>query len=347
MLNRAKENYEQGIKYDKYKLRNEFIQFKQSIDFLKEVSAYAIYCSAIEKLDRAFKNFFAKRSRYPKFRSKKHGVGSFHLDGSRVKYNAVNKCVYIQRIGWIKLAEQVRFDYSKLYRITVSNRAGQWYCSFTLEVEDNRVCENQADVIGFDLGVSNMATGSDGTAIDNPKLSKRYAIRLRQLNKELSRKTKGGKNWWKTVFKLRRLHKRIADIRLDYIHKFTSSVCKKYGVVCLENLNVSGMVRNRKLAKAISDVSFAEIRRQFQYKAFETRFCDRFETTTNRCSVCHNINQTKLPLNDRVFVCECCGYFDDRDFNAARNIKHFAVSSTGNKKPIAKIPMFKDDFDFE
>ena len=168
----------------------------------------------------------------------------------------------------------------------------------------------------------------------------RYLLRLRQLNKELSRRKKGGKNWWKTVYELRKLHERIANIRQDSIHKFTSHISENFGIVCLEDLNVSGMVRNHKLARAISDVSFAEIRRQFEYKATETRYVDRFFPSSKRCNRCGTIH-SGLQLSDRLFTCPNCGYKIDRDLNAAINIKTFAVSSTGNKKPAVKKPLAK------
>jgi len=244
--------------------------------------------------------------------------------------------VHIPRIGWLKMREAIRFEYTKIYRITVSNRAGRWYVSFSLEiVDDRKLCENQATAIGIDIGISKSATCSDGTIIENPRISNTYAVRLRKLNKELSRRTKGSKNWWKTVYKLQRLHARIADIRSDYIHKETSKIVGKYGIICLEDLNVKGMVRNHKLARHILDVSFGEIRRQFEYKVFnEVLYVPRFFPSSKKCSSC-GIEQDLL-LSNRRFICVQCGLDIDRDLNAAINIRTFAVSSTGSKKPTVK-----------
>ena len=340
MLNRANELYKQGTTYKKFELKKEFNAFKKSLPFMQEVNTHAVVNDAIDKLDRSFQNFFAGRARKPKFHSKKQGVGSFSIAGSEVKYDKKNKRIHIARIGWLKLAEPVRFEYSRLYRITVSNRAGKWFISFNLEVDDNRVCENQTDIIGIDLGINKQATCSNGEVFPNPRVSNCYLRRLRQLNKELSRRQKGCKNWWKTVYKLRKLHERIANVRLDYIHKITTSLSSKCGVICLEDLNVSGMVKNHKLARVISDVAFAEIRRQFGYKAVETLYVDRFFPSSKRCSRCGHIH-SGLQLSDRVFTCPNCGYKIDRDLNAAINIKTFAVSSTGSKKPAVKKPLAK------
>ena len=222
----------------------------------------------------------------------------------------------------------------------VTNVAGQWYCSFCLEVEDDRVVENQGDKVGIDLGVKDMAVCSDGVVVPNPRISNAHQVRLRKLNKELSRRKKGGKNWWKTVFKLRLLHKKIADSRQDYIHKFTTDVCRKYGIVCLEDLNAAGMSKNRRLARHILDVSPGEIRRQFEYKAFETRYVDRFFPSSKRCHDCGFIH-TELKLSDREWDCPQCGKRHDRDENASRNIRDFAVSSTGSKKSAVKKPLAK------
>ena len=340
MLNQANEQYKMGIKYNKYDLNKQFNAFKKSVSFIKEVNAHAVSNGAIDKLNRGFKNFFEGRAKYPKFKSKKQGIGSFSLPGSEIKYDAEKKRVYICRIGWLRLAEPVRFEYTKIYRITVSNRAGKWYVSFCLEVNDNRVCENQAETVGVDLGIEKSATCSDGTLIQNPRISNTYAVRLRKLNKELSRRMKGGKNWWKTKLNLQRLHAKIADVRLDHIHKFTSSVSRKYGIVCLEDLNVKGMVKNRRLARHILDVSFGEIKRQFEYKAVgEVRFVDRFFPSSKMCSDCGH--KQEMPLSQRRFVCPQCGLDIDRDLNATINIRTFAVSSTGSKKPAVKTALAK------
>ena len=178
MLNRANENHKEGIKYNKHALKKEFNTFKLSLPFMKEVNAHAVSNGAIDKLDSAFQRFFAKFARYLRFKSKKDKQ-SFMLTGSEIKYDKVSRRIHIPRIGWLKMREAIRFEYTKIYRITVSNRAGRWFVSFSLEIADDRkLCENQATAIGIDFGISKSATCSDGTIIANPRISQRWRRNL-------------------------------------------------------------------------------------------------------------------------------------------------------------------------
>lgn len=147
---------------------------------------------------------------------------------------------------------------------------------------------------------------------------------MRRSNKSLSRKTFLSKNWFKARNKLARLNARIADCRLDFIHKATHRIASKYDIVCLEYLNVRGMVKNHKLAKHVQDVSFYEIRRQLEYKCQEVWFCDRFVPTSKTCCDCDWVDENQT-LNDRVFVCGNCGKSENRDLNAAKNIVRWAT----------------------
>jgi putative transposase len=335
MLNRSKELKEQGQKYDKFLLKREFNEHKKTLPFMKEVSAHAVANDANERLNTSYDRFFKKLAGFPKFHSKKQGVGSFALDGSEIKYDPDAKKLFIgKKYGWFKLTESVRFNYSKIYRITISNKAGKWFCAFTLEVEDARKCENQASMVGIDLGISKSATCSDGVVFENPRITIHYEKRLKRLNRELSRRRKGGQNWWKTVYKLRKLHYKIACVREDYIHKMTTAITRKHGIVCLEDLNVVGMSKNRRLAKHILDVSFGEIKRQLEYKAHEVRYVDRFFPSSKLCNVC-GIKNSELQLGDREWLCGSCGTRHDRDLNAAINIKNNAVSSTADACVVA------------
>jgi len=325
MLNRSKELYEQGEKFDRLKLKREFNAYKKELSWMKEVNAHAVSNDANERVASSFTKFFKKQNMFPRFHSKKLGVGTFSLPGSEIKYE--DQKVYICKLGWLRLREAIRFNYTKIYRITVSNKAGKWYISFTLEIDDNRVCENQTSSVGIDLGIEKCITCSDGTVIDNPRILKHYSNRLRKLNKQLSRRSKGSKNWWKSVYALRRCYERVSDIRKDFIHKFTTAIAQKHGIVCLEDLHVKGMVKNHRLAKHILDVAFGEIERQFMYKALEVRYVGRFYPSSKTCSSCGNIKDD-LKLSDRTYECSVCGVTIDRDLNASINIRNNAVSST-------------------
>jgi len=304
-----------------------FIEHRATLPFMKEVNAHAV-SNAMDRVDSSYKRFFKKQGGFPKFHSKKQGTGSFALDGSEIKYNKDGKRLFIgKKYGWFKLTQAIRFTYSKIYRITISNQAGKWFCAFALEVEDTRKCENQASMVGVDLGVSKSATCSDGVVFENPRILNQHQKRLRRLNKELARRKLGSKNWWKTVYKLRKAHYKVACIRKDYIHKMTTAITRKHGIVCLEDLNVVGMSQNHRLARHILDAAFGEIRRQLEYKAYEVRYVDRFFASSKICNVC-GIKNSELQLGDREWLCSSCGTTHDRDLNAAINIKNNAVGST-------------------
>jgi len=332
MLARHNENYKTGKKSTILDVKKEFNAFKKSLEWMSEVNAHAVANDANERLRKAFDNFFAKRAKFPKFKKKHDGDMSFSLAGSEIKIK--DKALYICKLGWMKLTEELRYkDLTKLYRITMRERAGRWFCSFTCEIPDDRRCENQTEAVGVDVGVKELATCSDGKVYENPKATKSYSKKIRVLSKRLSRRKKGGKNWLKTKDCLRIAHYTISNVRSDATHKATTEICRKFGIVCLEDMNVKGMVKNHKLAKPISDANFGELRRLVEYKALSTLFIGRFEPSSKTCHRCGQIKKN-LTLADRVYECEC-GLAMDRDLNAAINIRNFAVSSTGSKKPTA------------
>lgn len=327
MLNRANELKELGERFDRYKIQREFNAHKKNLPWMKEVNSHAVYSNANEKIAKAFQRMFNKQALYPKFHTKKKGVGTFSIDGSEMRYDYIGKRVYIMKMGWLKIAESVRFEYTKIHRITVSNKAGKWYVSFCLEIKDNRKCENQTASVGIDLGIKNTITCSDGTVIDNPRILKRYQTRLRHLQKQLARRKVGSKNREKTLIVLRNCYDKVACVRKDFIHKATTNITKKYGVVCMEDLSVENMAKNHKIAKQVRDAAIGEIRRQFEYKAMIVKFVDKFYPSSKTCSRCGFIKKD-LKLSERTYCCSECGLEIDRDLNAAINIKNNAVGST-------------------
>jgi putative transposase len=172
--------------------------------------------------------------------------------------------------------------------------------------------------VGIDLGVSKFATLSDGSVFENIKTTKKFERTLRRMNKSLARKTKGSNNWKKAKTKVAKLHYKIKCVRQDYLHKVTTWISQNYSDVYLENLNVSGMMKNRRLSKAVSDVSFYETRRQLEYKSLRVHFVDRFFPSTKLCMSCGQLND--MPLHKRVFKCDCGVPDIDRDLHAAQNI---------------------------
>lgn len=273
---------------------------------------------AIIQLGEAFNNFFKKRARYPSFRKK--GVhdrftltnDQFSIDGCRIR---------IPNLGWVRMRETLRFE-GKITSATVSRVADRWFVSIAVETQDTShlpQAENQG-AVGVDLGVKALATLSTGEVVHGPKALSMLLSRLRRASRSLSRKVKGSANRKKARQRLARLHARIACVRQDGLHQITSDLTRRFSTIVLEDLNVRGMVRSRSLARAVSDMGFAELRRQVEYKAAmrgsEVIFADRFYPSSKTCSACGHVLDV-LPLSVREWTCPACGTRHDRDLNAA------------------------------
>ena len=302
---------------------------------------------AIKNLGRAYGNFFDdlkkyrrgeipwKRVRVPKFKKKGKTREGFRADNGPDKAhpNAVQtdgKRVKLPVIGWVKMREELRFAGS-IRSVTISRRADAWYASFAIEVEYEPEIRTDASVVGVDLGLTALATLSDGTKTPAPKPLRRYLTKLKRLARGYSRKQRGSKNRAKAKTKLARLHRRIADIRADVLHKLTTNLTR-YRTVVIEDLNVAGMLANRHLSRAIADVGFFEFRRQLDYKAAMAGstviVADRWFPSSKLCSVC-GVKYENLTLAERFWTCEECGTSHDRDINAARNLARYPESSPG------------------
>ena len=288
---------------------------------------------AIKDLGKAFQNFFAKRTGYPKF--KKKGLhDSFTLSNDQTKI--CGKRLRIPNLGFVKMREELRFD-GKLLWVTVSRSGNDWCASVSVEIPDaptipvNNVKVQSNSVVGIDLGISQLATLSTGEVFANPNALEKKLKTLRRVSRGLSRKQKGSRNREKSRRKLCDLHRSISDLRSDALHKMTTSISKRFGVVCLEDLNVRGMTKNKHLARRLSDSSFGEIRRQLEYKTTSrggrVLFVNAFFPSSKLCHVCLAKNES-LTLADRTWQCSGCGTVHDRDLNAALNIRNHAVSYT-------------------
>ncbi|MHB8551163.1 MAG: RNA-guided endonuclease InsQ/TnpB family protein [Acidiferrobacterales bacterium] len=284
---------------------------------------------AIIQLGAAFKNFFAGRAKFPKFRKKGlHDRFSltndqFSVDGSRIR---------IPNLGWVRMRETLRFN-GKIMSATVSRVADRWFVSITVDAPDSLPlphAENQG-AVGVDLGVSALATLSTGEKVEGPKAHKALLCRLQRLSRGLSRKVKGSENRKKAKVKLSRLHARIGNVRSDSLHQLTTDLTHRFHTIGIEDLNVRGMVKSRHLSRAVSDMGFFEFRRQLDYKAAKRGgmivVADRWYPSSKTCSCCGHKMET-LPLSVREWTCPECGSVHDRDVNAAINLRNLAVSST-------------------
>jgi putative transposase len=326
--------YEAGGKPSMYEQKRRFNAVKaEQYSWLYEVP-YALQEKAFANVDAAFQGFFRRvkngeKPGYPRFKSRKRRVGSFtlrdsiHIEADRIK---------LTRIGWIRLKERGYLPLDgtcRLLSVCISERAGRWYASAQVEEEVTDPIPGDGPVVGVDLGIKTLAVCSDGATFENPRALATAERKLKRLNRELSRRRKGSKNRAKTRAKLARCHARIANIRSHALHNASYHLTAKTKpqAVVIEDLNVKGMLNNRSLSKAISDVGMGELRRQIEYKGtwygVEVVTADRWYASSKTCSACGAVNRA-LTLSDRTYVCAACGAVIDRDLNAALNLASLA-----------------------
>ena len=283
---------------------------------------------AIIQLGEAFKNFFAHRARHPTFR-KKGRDDRFSLTNDQ--FRVADRRIHIPKLGWVRMREQLRFN-GRMVSATVSRTAGRWHASITVDVPDPILpqAENQG-AVGVDLGVLRLATLSTGETWTGPKALRSLLGRLRRLSRALSRKVKGSRNRTKAKARLAKLYARIANLRCDSLHQLSSSLTRRFHTIGIEDLNVKGMLGNRRLARAVADMSFYALRRQLEYKAAwrgaKIVVAERWYPSSKTCSHC-GYRLEILALGVRRWSCPDCGKEHDRDVNAAINLKNLAVSST-------------------
>ena len=338
-LAKQEENYKNGGKFiSDGILRKEITQLKKNeLSWLSEVSSN-VAKQAVKDACNSYKRFFKGLSNKPRFKSRKRSKKSFYNDNGKLKVKD-GKLVNVEKVGWIKANEQlpIGVKYSNP-RISYDNK--YWYLSVGIEQEE--VKEELTNVsLGIDLGIKDLAICSDGTVYKN--INKTYIVRkiekrLKRLQKQVSRKyekNKKGKEYVKTknIIKLEKqiqqIHRRLSNIRKNYLHQTTTSIVKTkpYRVV-IEDLAVSNMMKNKHLSDAIRKQGFYEFRRQLEYKCkfrgIELVVADRFYPSSKSCSQCGKIKKD-LKLKDRVYKCSC-GLNIDRDLNAIINLSKYKLA---------------------
>ena len=316
--------YKNGGKLNRFKLDKLFNSVKkQEFPFVCEVSKCCTQ-TAFANLGRAYKNFFDRRAKYPKF--KKKGVhDSFGLDN--LNFQIEGNHIKLAKMQPMRMAEPLRFD-GKIMSGTVSCVAGKWYISIAVDAQKDMTLPKTGKFVGVDLGLKDIAITSDGYKFANPRWIHKSEKKLKRLNRELARRQRASKRRERTRLRLARQHNRVANQRKDWLHKMTTYLVRNYDVISLEDLNVRGMTKNHSLAKAITNVAFGEFNRQIEYKAQmygrQIYRVDRFFPSSKTCSVCGCI-QDKMPLNVREWTCPECGAHHDRDINAATNLLRQAM----------------------
>ena len=345
-LIRNKEIYEKekrfisGIEFSKW-LNNEYIPNNPDKAWIKEVSSKATK-QAIMNADGAFKKFFKGKSKFPRFKRKKNQTTKAYFPkNNKTDWTIERHRVKIPTLGWVRLKEYGYIPLNaKVSSGTVSQQADRYYVSILVEEENDINNSLYSEGIGIDLGLKEFAIISNGTTYKNinktakvkniekklireqRSLSRKYERLKKQKNKKEGEVTR--QNIQKQVLKVQKLHRRLYNIRTDYINKIVAEIVKaKPEYVTIEDLNVSGMMKNKHLSKAIASQKFSEFRTKLISKCknnnIEIRLVDRFYPSSKLCNKCGKIKKD-LKLNDRVYKCEC-GYTEDRDLNASFNLR--------------------------
>jgi putative transposase len=310
---------------------------EEDLEFLNEVSSVPLQ-QGLRNLQKAFGNFWAGRAKYPNFK-KKHQGGSaeFTKAGFRWKDGQVflAKCTEALPIRW---SREVPQDCTPSTITVKLDASGRWFASLLVDTNIAQLPKSDKS-IGLDMGITSLIATSNGDKIANPKHFKQLRKKLRRIQKALSRKQKGSNNRYKARLQVARVHAQITDARKDFLHKLTTQLVRENQTIVVEDLAIKNMVKNHKLALAISDASWGELIRQLAYKCEcygrELIKIDRWFPSSKRCGNCGHIVD-KLPLNVREWECPKCGANHDRDLNAANNIlaAGLAVSVCGaNVRP--------------
>lgn len=332
-LDRKIQAYKQEKKAIGYvELAHELTKLKNDGEhgWLKEVNNVSLQQS-LRNLDAAFVRFFREKKGFPKFKSRKKNIESAKYI-SAVHFDFEEWKVKVPKCGWVKLCKNKPFDLTMKYgTLTVTkDRCGTYWCSIVVyDVEDKPKTKVSDDTaVGIDLGIKDYAILSDGTKYGNPKFLEKGQHRLKLLQQRFSKTKKDSNRHEALRLKVAKQYRKIANRRSDFLHKLSTDLVNRFDTVCLEDLNVKGMLKNHHLANSIQSVAWNEFVRQLTYKAEwngkNVIFIGRFEPSSKTCSSCGYING-ELTLKDREWICPKCGEHLDRDVNAAINIKDFAL----------------------
>ena len=300
--------------------------------WLRNVDSVALQAS-YENLIDAFQRFFKGQNKYPRFKSKKNPVQSYTTKNTNNNIAIVGNTIKLPKLGLVKFVKSREIE-GRILKATIKyNASGTFYVSVLCEVPDFKLLPKTNQSVGIDLGITNFAILSDGRKVDNQRFTKKMEQKLKREQRKLSRRYEQAKkdgrdlrecmNYQKQRRKVARLHERVAHQREDFLNKLSTELIRQYDIICLEDLNIKGMMKNHKLAKAIADVSWSEFVTKLTYKAewYGRKIIkvSRFYPSSQICHTCSH-RDGKKPLDIRVWTCSSCGTTLDRDINASQNI---------------------------
>ncbi|GIM30361.1 transposase [Clostridium polyendosporum] len=327
-LNHKNERYKETKMVVSYNECSKLLtSLKFNFQWLKEIDSISLQ-QTLRDLDRAFKNFF-KGYGFPKFKSRHNHFHSYRTQMVNDNIQVKNNKIKLPKIGWVKLKYH-RPHKGKILNVTISKtNTGKYYVSLCCETPDTEKLQRLNTTLGIDVGIKSFCVTSNGEIIDNPKFLEKYYKKLLKAQRRLSSKTKGSKNFYKARIKLAKVHERIANCRLDFLHKLSSRLISENQVICLENLKVKSMLKNSKLSKLISDVSWSKFRQLLEYKAKWygriVSIIDTYYPSSQLCSNCGFKNEEVKNLNIRTWECLNCKTRHHRDINSAINIKRVGL----------------------
>ena len=322
--------YDLGANTNTREIKRYFNSLKyQAFPSLKNIHRDA-HARPFAALGRAWKGYFSGEvTGRPQFKKKGKCRDCFYVACD--KFSCSGKIVRLPVIGPVKLRERLRFT-GKILSATVSRESDRWFIALAVEIPQGAVHPPRGEAVGIDLGLTTFAVLSNGEKVAAPKPLGKDLQRLRRLSRAHSRKRPGSHNRQKAALRLARRHRRIANIRRDFLHKFTTRISKNHAEIFVEDLNVKGMAQNRRLSRAIHDVGWSEMRRQLEYKSLlhgsVLTVRDRFYASSKTCSECGYVMEV-LPLSVREWTCPVCQTTHDRDVNSAINLKQDTVGYTG------------------